>query len=163
MSSVFTSRHPALFIAPFALVVSVAAFAHELGHLLGGRLFGAKAEVFSVRIGPKLLGFTDRRVTRRRLSALPIGRYVRVARDQIFVNAEQQADKGQQPESLPAQPLLWRPRMPVVTPRSRVTSAPRASFLSDGMKSKYFRSAAGPPNFTLVPTMRTAASIRITL
>src|SRR5690606_22718923 len=52
-----------------------------LGHYLVGRLFGVKADVFSVGFGRELAGWTDRRGTRWRLSALPLGGYVQFAGD----------------------------------------------------------------------------------
>jgi regulator of sigma E protease len=54
---------------------------HELGHYLVGRLFGVHAEAFSVGFGKEIGGFTDRRGTRWRLSALPLGGYVQFKGD----------------------------------------------------------------------------------
>lgn len=65
----------------FALVLGPLVTLHELGHYLVGRWFGVKANVFSVGFGKELIGFTDRRGTRWRLSALPLGGYVQFAGD----------------------------------------------------------------------------------
>ena len=65
----------------FLLVLGPLVTVHELGHYLVGRIFGVKANVFSVGFGKELAGFTDRLGTRWRLSALPLGGYVQFAGD----------------------------------------------------------------------------------
>lgn len=70
-----------LTILAFALVLGPLVFIHELGHYLAGRLFGVRATVFSIGFGPEMLGWTDRRGTRWKLSALPLGGYVQFAGD----------------------------------------------------------------------------------
>ena len=68
-------------IAGFLLMLGPLVTLHELGHYLVGRWFGVKADVFSVGFGKELWGRTDRRGTRWRLSALPLGGYVQFAGD----------------------------------------------------------------------------------
>lgn len=70
-----------LTIAAFLLVIGPLIFIHELGHYFAGRLFGVKAEAFSIGFGRELFGWTDRRGTRWRVAALPLGGYVRFAGD----------------------------------------------------------------------------------
>jgi regulator of sigma E protease len=65
----------------FVAVIGPLVFLHELGHYLAGRFFGVKAEVFSIGMGRELTGWTDRRGTRWKVSALPIGGYVKFAGD----------------------------------------------------------------------------------
>ncbi|MEO7549854.1 MAG: RIP metalloprotease RseP [Croceibacterium sp.] len=65
----------------FLLMLGPLITLHELGHYLVGRWFGVKADTFSVGFGKELAGFTDRRGTRWRLSALPLGGYVQFAGD----------------------------------------------------------------------------------
>ena len=71
----------AVFILPFLVVLGSIVFVHEFGHFIVGRLCGAIAKIFSLGIGPELVGFDDRRGTRWRLSALPLGGYVKFAGD----------------------------------------------------------------------------------
>ena len=66
--------------AEFALLISVIVFFHELGHLVVGKLCGVKALRFSIGFGPKLFGF-QLGETEYRLSALPLGGYVKFAGD----------------------------------------------------------------------------------
>ena len=70
-----------LAILGFIAVVGPLVFLHELGHYTAGRLFGVKAEVFSIGMGRELFGWTDKRGTRWKVSALPIGGYVKFAGD----------------------------------------------------------------------------------
>src|SRR5688500_17251143 len=65
----------------FLLLLGPLVTVHELGHYLVGRWFGVKADVFSVGFGKELVGVTDKRGTRWKLSALPLGGYVQFAGD----------------------------------------------------------------------------------
>lgn len=68
-------------ILAFVLLLGPLVVVHEFGHYLVGRLFGVKADAFSVGFGRELFGWTDRRGTRWKLSALPLGGYVQFAGD----------------------------------------------------------------------------------
>jgi regulator of sigma E protease len=68
-------------IGAFLLVLGPLVVLHELGHYLVGRLFGVRANAFSIGFGKELLGWTDKRGTRWKLSALPLGGYVQFAGD----------------------------------------------------------------------------------
>jgi regulator of sigma E protease len=70
-----------LAIIGFLVVIGPLVFLHELGHYFAGRLFGVKAESFSIGMGREVAGWTDRRGTRWKVSALPIGGYVKFAGD----------------------------------------------------------------------------------
>lgn len=70
-----------LTILAFALVIGPLVFLHEMGHYLAGRLFGVKIEAFSIGFGKELFGWTDRSGTRWKVSALPLGGYVKFAGD----------------------------------------------------------------------------------
>lgn len=70
-----------MYVIGFLLLLGPLVTLHELGHLLVGRLFGVRAESFSVGFGKELLGFTDRQGTRWKLSALPLGGYVQFKGD----------------------------------------------------------------------------------
>ena len=68
-------------VLAFVLVLGPLVFIHEMGHYLVGRWFGVKADVFSIGFGKELAGWTDKRGTRWKLSALPLGGYVQFAGD----------------------------------------------------------------------------------
>lgn len=70
-----------MMIAGFLLVLGPLVTVHELGHYLVGRMFGVKADAFSIGFGKEIAGWTDKRGTRWRVSALPLGGYVQFAGD----------------------------------------------------------------------------------
>jgi regulator of sigma E protease len=70
------------YIVPFVLVLTLLVFVHEMGHYLIGRLSGIRILSFSIGFGPELAGFTDRHGTRWKLSAIPLGGYVRFFGDE---------------------------------------------------------------------------------
>jgi regulator of sigma E protease len=61
-----------------ALVLGVMILVHELGHFIAARIFGVRVDVFSIGFGPRLFGW-KRGATDYRVSALPLGGYVRMA------------------------------------------------------------------------------------
>ncbi|WP_284777519.1 RIP metalloprotease RseP [Agrobacterium sp. lyk4-40-TYG-31] len=70
------------YIVPFILVLSLLVFVHEMGHYLVGRWCGIRSTAFSVGFGPELIGFTDKRGTRWKISAIPLGGYVKFFGDE---------------------------------------------------------------------------------
>lgn len=69
------------YLIPFLAVLTVVVFVHELGHFLVGRWCGVGVTAFSIGFGPEIVGFTDRHGTRWKLSAIPLGGYVKFAGD----------------------------------------------------------------------------------
>jgi len=64
------------------LVLGVIILVHEWGHFIVARLFGVRVDVFSIGFGPRLFGI-KRGATDWRVSALPLGGYVRMAGQDI--------------------------------------------------------------------------------
>ncbi len=62
------------------IVLGVMVLLHEWGHFIAAKLCGVRVEVFSIGFGPRLWG-VKRGDTDYRLSALPLGGYVRMAGD----------------------------------------------------------------------------------
>src|SRR5580693_7584567 len=62
---------------PFLFVLTIVVFFHELGHFLVARWAGVKVLTFSLGFGPELVGFNDRHGTRWKISAVPLGGYVK--------------------------------------------------------------------------------------
>nr|WP_314464419.1 RIP metalloprotease RseP [uncultured Novosphingobium sp.] len=81
-------------IFAFLLVLGPLVLIHELGHYLVGRLFGVKADAFSIGFGKEIAGWTDRRGTRWKLSALPLGGYVQFAGDMNPASAPRAGEDG---------------------------------------------------------------------
>ncbi|QPF82030.1 RIP metalloprotease RseP [Bradyrhizobium genosp. L] len=65
------------YIVPFLFVLTIVVFFHELGHFLVARWAGVKVLTFSLGFGPELAGFNDRHGTRWKISAIPLGGYVK--------------------------------------------------------------------------------------
>jgi regulator of sigma E protease len=65
-------------IIGLVLVLGVMILVHEWGHFIVARLFGVRVDVFSIGFGPRLFGW-KRGATDYRISALPLGGYVRMA------------------------------------------------------------------------------------
>jgi len=75
------------YILPFLFVLTIVVFFHELGHFLVARWCGVRVVAFSVGFGPELFGRNDRHGTRWKLSAIPLGGYVKFAGDENEASA----------------------------------------------------------------------------
>jgi len=64
------------------IVLGVIILVHEWGHFIVARFFGVRVDVFSIGFGPRIFGF-KRGDTDWRISALPLGGYVRMAGQDI--------------------------------------------------------------------------------
>lgn len=67
-----------IYLPAFLVLLTVLVFVHELGHFLIARRCGVRVEVFSIGFGPEIFGWTDRMNTRWKVSALPLGGYVKM-------------------------------------------------------------------------------------
>src|SRR2546425_12231090 len=89
------------------LVLGVMILVHEWGHFIVARLFGVRVDVFSVGFGPRLFGW-KRGATDYRVSALPLGGYVRMAgQDLSEVDSSHVAPTGA-PDELMSKPQIGR-------------------------------------------------------
>jgi regulator of sigma E protease len=70
------------YIIPFLFVLTIVVFFHELGHFVVARWAGVKVLTFSLGFGPELVGFNDRHGTRWKISAVPLGGYVKFFGDE---------------------------------------------------------------------------------
>lgn len=69
------------YVVPFLAVLTVIVFVHEMGHYLVARWNGVAIQAFSIGFGRELFGWNDRHGTRWKISAIPLGGYVRFAGD----------------------------------------------------------------------------------
>lgn len=65
----------------FIVILSVIVFVHEFGHYFVARMCGVKIDVFSIGFGREIWGYTAKSGTRWKLSALPLGGYVKMFGD----------------------------------------------------------------------------------
>lgn len=77
------TENPGILLTLFAflLTIGVLVFIHEMGHYLVGRWCGVKADTFSIGFGKEIIGWNDKRGTRWKIGALPLGGYVQFAGD----------------------------------------------------------------------------------
>ena len=66
------------YIVVFLIVLTVLVFVHEMGHFWVARRNRVRVEVFSIGFGPEIYGWTDRLGTRWKISAIPLGGYVKM-------------------------------------------------------------------------------------
>src|SRR5271169_5960511 len=79
-------------IAAVIIVLGVMVLIHELGHFVAAKYFGVRVLTFSIGFGPRLFG-VKRGDTDYRVSALPLGGYVKMAGDDP--SQERQGDPGE--------------------------------------------------------------------
>jgi len=84
---------------PVLFVFSLVVFFHELGHFLVARWCGVRVLVFSIGFGPELFGFNDRRGTRWKIAAIPLGGYVKFLGDDNAASVPDQAAVAQMSEA----------------------------------------------------------------
>ena len=70
-----------LYPLAFLFVLTVVVFVHELGHFWVGRRCGVGVKAFSIGFGRELFGWNDRHGTRWKISAIPLGGYVKFVGD----------------------------------------------------------------------------------
>jgi regulator of sigma E protease len=87
-----------------ALVLGVIILIHEWGHFIVARLFKVRVDVFSIGFGPRLFGW-KKGDTDYRISALPLGGYVRMAGQD-----PSEVDSGKQAPTGAADELMSKPR-----------------------------------------------------
>jgi regulator of sigma E protease len=115
-------------IVLFLCVLSVVVFFHELGHFLVGRWCGVRILVFSLGFGPELAGFNDRRGTRWKISAIPLGGYVKFFGDENVASASDGSqlasmDAKEKSESFIGQSVIKRAAIVVAGPMANFVLA----------------------------------------
>jgi regulator of sigma E protease len=113
-------------IIPFLSVLTIIVFFHELGHFLIARLCGVKVLVFSIGFGPELVGFDDRHGTRWKISAIPLGGYVKFFGDENEASVPSQATLA---AMTPEERRLSFPGQPVGNRAAVVAAGPITNFI----------------------------------
>src|SRR5258705_10247924 len=83
----------------FIFVLGAAVTLHEFGHFLVAKLLGIRVETFSVGFGPRLFGFR-RGHTDYRISAVPLGGYVKLGGDESNAPLEGQGASDIPPKEM---------------------------------------------------------------
>ena len=114
------------YVVPFLFVLTVVVFFHELGHFLMARLCGIKVLVFSIGFGPEIAGFNDRYGTRWKISAVPLGGYVKFFGDDNAASVPDQAAASAMTDAERRDSFMFQP----VGSRAAVVAAgPVANFV----------------------------------
>ena len=114
------------YIVPFLFVLTVVVFFHELGHFLVARWCGIKVLVFSLGFGPEIVGFNDKLGTRWKLSAIPLGGYVKFFGDDNAASVPDHAAAASMSEAERNDSFIHKP----VRSRAAVVAAgPIANFI----------------------------------
>lgn len=79
------------YLVPFLFVLTIVVFFHEFGHFLVARWCGIRVLTFSLGFGPEVVGFNDRYGTRWKISAIPLGGYVKFFGDENAASAPDHA------------------------------------------------------------------------
>ncbi len=109
------------YLIPFLFVLSLVVFFHELGHFLVARWCGVRVLVFSIGFGPEIVGFNDRYGTRWKISAIPLGGFVKFFGDDNAASVPDNArlasmDAGERAQSFMFQPVAKRAAIVVAGP-----------------------------------------------
>jgi len=147
------------YIVPFLFVLTIVVFFHELGHFLIARWAGVKVLTFSLGFGPELAGFNDRHGTRWRISAIPLGGYVKFFGDDSEASTPDLESLG----NMTAEEQAGSFHHKKVGPRAAIVAAgPIANFLLSilifaGM-SLYFGKPSSIPRVDMVQADSVAAT-----
>jgi regulator of sigma E protease len=115
-----------LTMVSFIVVLSVVVFIHELGHFWVGRLCGVGVTAFSIGFGKELIGWTDGHGTRWKISAIPLGGYVKFVGD---LNAASIPNQGAVDHMTPEERAISFPAQPVWKRAAIVAAGPIANFI----------------------------------
>ena len=114
------------YLVPFLFVLTIVVFFHELGHFLVARWCGIRVLVFSLGFGPEIVGFNDRYGTRWKISAGPLGGYVKFFGDDNAASSPDRAAAAEMSESEKKDSFVYQP----VPSRAAVVAAgPIANFV----------------------------------
>ena len=121
----------------FLFVLSAVVFFHELGHFLVARWCGVTVTTFSIGFGKELAAFVDRKGTRWRFAAIPLGGYVKFLDDTNVASSPGTADAAE------------------ISPEARA-----GTFHDKPVWQRFLVVAAGPlANFILAAVIYTALNV----
>jgi regulator of sigma E protease len=115
-----------LTLISFLVVLTVVVFIHELGHFWVGRRCGVGVTAFSIGFGREVFGWTDRHGTRWKLSAIPLGGYVKFVGD---LNAASVPNQDQLEHMSAAERAVSFPHQNVAKRSAIVAAGPIANFI----------------------------------
>ena len=112
------------YVVPFLFILTILVFVHEMGHYLVARRNRVRVEVFSIGFGPEIYGWTDSVDTRWKISAIPLGGYVK-----MFGEYDEGEDDGEQPTLSPEEEAVSFQHKRLGQRSAIVSAGPIANFL----------------------------------
>ena len=100
-------------IVSVSVVLGVMVLVHEWGHFIVAKAFGVRVEIFSIGFGPRLWGL-KKGETDYRISALPLGGYVKMAGDNPL------EDRKGDPDEFLSKPRWQRAVIAVAGPTTNI-------------------------------------------
>lgn len=97
-----------------SVVLGIMVLVHEWGHFIVAKLFGVRVDVFSIGFGPRIWGW-KRGDTDYRVSALPLGGYVKMAGDNPL------EDRKGEPDEFLSKPRWQRALIALAGPAMNIT------------------------------------------
>lgn len=110
----------------FLFVLTIVVFVHEWGHFIVGRLCGVGVKAFSIGFGRELFGWNDRHGTRWKISAIPLGGYVKFVGD---MNAASVPDEAALLHMSPDERRVSFQNQPLPQRAAIVAAGPVANFI----------------------------------
>lgn len=150
-----------VWIAPgFLFIITIVVFFHELGHFLVARMFGTAVETFSLGFGREIVGWTDRKGTRWKISWIPVGGYVKFLGD---ADASSKPDTEAVEKLSPEQRARTLAAKPIWQKSLIVAAGPIANFILaiailTGLKLVQ-PGAVSPPTVAMVEKGSVAAAV----
>jgi regulator of sigma E protease len=114
------------YVGPFLFVLGLVIFVHEYGHYIVGRWCGVGVEAFSIGFGPRVFGWRDAHGTDWKLSAIPLGGYVKFRGD---LNGASMPDSAAADEMSPEHRAEAFQFKPVWKRAAIVAAGPIANFI----------------------------------
>jgi regulator of sigma E protease len=128
-----------VYIISTVIVLGIMILVHEWGHFVMARVFGVRVDIFSIGFGPRLWG-RKRGDTDYRISALPLGGYVKMAGD------NPSEERANSPDEFLSKPRWQRAVIALAGPAMNIVMAAlilAALFMIKGEgKPKYYGEAA---------------------
>jgi regulator of sigma E protease len=112
------------YIVLFLFVLTVLVYVHEWGHYWVARKNGVRVEVFSIGFGPEVYGWTNEAGTRWKISAIPLGGYVKMLGQSDLPSDEE----GEQPLSEEEQAVSFQNKT-LAQRAAIVVAGPLANFI----------------------------------
>ncbi len=110
----------------FLFVLTIVVFVHEFGHFWVGRRCGVGVKAFSIGFGRELLGWNDRHGTRWKVSAVPLGGYVKFVGD---MNGASVPDDAQMARMSPEERAVSFHHQSLAKRAAVVAAGPVANFI----------------------------------